>query len=217
VLKHPGVKRVTLVDLDPAMTRLAREHYMLLEVNFGAMNSPKVTVVNGDAAKFLERNTRLYGVVIADLPDPDTIDLMHVYSENFYSMIQKSLVKGGVMVTQASSPFFTREAFQCIMKTVQKAGFSVVPYQNQIPTMGQWGWVLGARSEDISAASLKKVLLNLDFSDLETKFINRDAVVHMTHFGKGVTEETLLRDIEVNTELNPKLYQYYGRGSWGVY
>ncbi len=217
VLKHEGVRSVTLVDLDPAMLRLAREHPVLLTINQGSLHDPRVKVRNEDAARFLEKNDRLFGVVIVDLPDPDTIDLMHVYSEKFYGLVKKSLAKGGVMVTQATSPFFTRDAFLCILKTVQKAGFSTLPYYNQVPTMGQWGWVMGADAEQISKNRLKRVVLEADYTDIPTKFLNGDAVVAMTHFGKGVLEDRIMRGISTNTELDPSLYRYYGRGSWGVY
>ncbi len=217
VLKHDGVASVTLVDLDPAMTDLARSHPILTRINEGSLNSPKVEVWNEDAAKYMENNAKLYDVVIVDLPDPDTIDLMHVYSEKFYGMIRRSLAEGGVMVTQATSPFFTRDAFLCILKTMEKAGFSVVPYHNQIPTMGEWGWVLGTDSERIDGERLKEILVGADYSDIQTRFLNRDAVVSMIHFGKGVMDEETMLGIESNTELGPVLYRYYSRGSWGVY
>ncbi len=217
ILKYDGVASATLVDLDPAMTDLARNHPILLKINEGSLDSPKVQIVNEDAAKYMENNAKLFDVVIVDLPDPDTVDLMHVYSEKFYGMIRRSLAEGGVMVTQATSPFFTRDAFLCILKTMEKAGFSVVPYHNQIPTMGEWGWVLGADRGRINSERLKEVLVGADYSDISTRFLNRDAVVSMTHFGKGVLEEEIMRDIETNTELGPVLYRYYSRGSWGVY
>ena len=100
---------------------------------------------------------------------------------------------------------------------MRKAGFSAVPYHNQVPTMGQWGWVLGADAGTISESRLADVVQGADYSDIPTMFLNRDAVISMTHFGKGVLDEKLLADIATNTELNPTLYRYYNRGSWGVY
>ena len=39
----------------------------------------------------------------------------------------------------------------------------------------------------------------------------------MTHFGKGVLDDDILNGINYNTELNPVLYGYYLKGSWGIY
>ncbi|MBW1898773.1 MAG: spermidine synthase, partial [Deltaproteobacteria bacterium] len=138
ILKHDSLESVTLVDLDPAMTDLAKTHSVLKMINSSSMSHPKVRVLNDDAARFLENDTNRYGAIIIDLPDPDTIDLMHVYSGDFYRMVHRHLIKGGIMVTQATSPYFSRKAFLCILKTIRTSGFAVLPYHNQIPTMGEW-------------------------------------------------------------------------------
>lgn len=217
VLKHPGVQAVTLVDMDPAMTELARTHPVLTDVNRGAMNDARLEVVNGDAAAFIEQDSRLYGVIIVDLPDPDSVDLMHVYSEKFYGMLHRHLIEGGVMVTQAASPYFAPKAFRCLVKTIRAAGFPVLPYHNQIPTMGEWGWVMGMKSRRIDEPGLKAAMLSRSFDDIETRYINHDAMVSMLHFGKGVLEPESMAEVKVNTELNPVLYRYYLAGTWGVY
>jgi len=217
VLKHPGVEEITLVDMDPAMTDLAKTHPVLLSINGGAMLDPKLRIVNGDAAGFLKDDARLYGVIIADLPDPDSIDLMHVYSLGFYRRVLRHLIRGGVFVTQATSPYFCTKAFQCLLKTIREAGFSALPYHNQIPTMGEWGWVLGARAGELSETALRKRLEAVEFSGIPTRFVNNDAVLSMIHFGKGPLDPGAISKIKVNTALNPVLHQYYMAGSWGMY
>jgi len=217
ILKHSTVKKITLVDIDPAMTELAGTHPVLLSINNGAMRDGKVEVFNMDAARFLQDNTRLYGVIIADLPDPDSIDLMHVYSVNFYRQVHRHLVRGGIFVTQATSPYFSTRAFQCLIKTIKAAGFSTLPLHNQIPTMGEWGWIIGAKETDIEEQLLKPLLLSKDFSGLNTRFLNNDAVVSMVYFGKGILDQDEFNDIKPNTEFNPVLHQYYLSGTWGMY
>ncbi len=218
ILKHKEVTSITLVDLDPAMTNLAKSHPVLLEINQGAMNHEKVKIVNQDAATFMAKDANLYSTIIIDLPDPDAIDLMHVYSEKFYNMVNSHLIRGGIMVTQATSPYFSRKAFLCIYKTISAAGFTVLPYHNQIPTMGEWGWILGIKSEKgLDEERLKHAALQLRFHDLHTSFMNQDAMISMIHFGKGVFDPEELEKIQVNTELNPVLYRYYLSGSWGMY
>ncbi len=217
VLKYDAVEEVTLVDLDPAMTALAASHPVLTLINRGAFSDPRVRVVNADAARFLADSDRLFGVILIDLPDPDSVDLMHVYSGAFYRMVRRHLIRGGVFVTQATSPYFSKKAFQCILKTVRNAGFAALPYHNQVPTMGEWGWVLGVDQSETGEAELKRRAMGLDFQGVRTRFLNGDAMVAMLHFGKGVLEETALADIRPNTKVNPVLYRYYLDGSWGVY
>ncbi|VEN74176.1 Polyamine aminopropyltransferase [Candidatus Desulfarcum epimagneticum] len=215
ILKYPDVRSLTVVDLDPAMTRLAKTHPVLLSLNRGALNDPRVRVINRDAAAFLREDANLYGVIVADLPDPDTLDLARLYSLGFYHEIKRRLVRGGVFVTQATSPYFSEKAFLCVKKTIREAGFSVLAYHNHIPTMGEWGWVLGARAGDPGAGALKKRAPALDFSDLDLKFLNPDAMMSMTHFGKGSVGKKEKESIRVNTKLRPALHGYYLSGSWG--
>lgn len=217
IWKYPSVQSVTLVDLDPVMTQLAASHPVLVEINQGSMRDPRLTVVNRDAAAFLREDGHLYGVVIIDLPDPDTIDLMHVYAESFYRLVAQHIQRSGIVVTQASSPHFTPRAFICIKKTLQAAGFSTAAYHNQVPTMGEWGWVLGMHKTAVDEQSLRDRLLLLDFSMLETKFLNNDAMISMLHFGKGIFDSEKEAAIEINTQLNPVLHRYYLDASWGVY
>ncbi len=217
VLKYEAVSTVTLVDMDPAMTDLARNHPVLLTVNQGAMRSPKVKIVNMDAASFVQTDDHLYGVIIVDLPDPDSVDLMHVYSLGFYRMLRSHLIRGGVMVTQATSPYFSRKAFLCLIRTIREAGFSILPYHNHIPTMGEWGWILGVRKGEPDEDILKEKAVRIDFSDVQTRFLNTDAMISMVHFGKGILDGEEIESIQINSELNPVLYRYYLSGAWEVY
>ncbi len=217
VLKYEDVGSVVLVDLDPVMTELAKNHPLLKRINNAAMSHEKVRVVNQDAAAFLSASSDLFNVVILDLPDPDSMDIMHLYSDNFYALVKKHLTPGGIMVTQATSPFFAKQAFLCIYKTVKSSGFTPLAFHTQVPTLGEWGFVLAVKSGALTKDRLKAIALKLTFSSIPTRFISQDAMISMAHFGKGVLEDELLSEININTESDPVLYNYYNRGAWGVY
>lgn len=215
LLEYPDVETIRVVDLDPAMTRLAKSHEIFLEINEGALNDPRVEVINQDAYQFIQNSRTLYDAIIVDLPDPKSVSLSLLYSRGFYKLAKKHLKPFGALVTQSASPLYSPEAFLCIKKSMEAAGFSVVPYQNSIPTMGKWGWNLGVKKEAMSADRLRENLLRLEFSGLKTRFLNRDAMISMTHFGKGLFERS--EGIEVNTQFNHILLQYYRKGDWDIY
>jgi len=151
ILKHRPVQRVDLVDLDPEMTRIFSTIPLLVQINGGSLKDPRVHVHNVDAQKYLERNRRRYDVIIIDLPDPNNESLGRLYSASFYRLTAKSLAPDGVMVTQATSPFYARAGFWCIHNTIasvtlSSAGgrLSVLPYHASVPSFGQWGFVLAA-------------------------------------------------------------------------
>ena len=215
VLKYPAVTHLTVVDLDPAMTELASSHPVLVQLNENALKDPRVEIVHADAFAFLQTSGRLFDVIIVDLPDPNSVALARLYSLNFYRLCKKHLKRGGVVVTQATSPFFTRKAFVCIYKTLQAAGLSPLAYHNHIPTMGEWGFVLGVDAGLMEQQALKETIVGLSFDRIETRFLNQDAMMSMTHFGKGIFDDSA--QIEVNDELQPILHEYYRRGRWEVY
>ena len=215
ILKYPDVENLTLVDLDPAMSRLARQDKIFLSINKGSLNDPRVRVINQDAYQFIKNSVDLYDAVIIDLPDPKSVSLSLLYSLGFYKMVEKHLKPFGAMVTQSTSPLYSPEAFLCIKKTLEAAGFSTLPYQNSVPSMGQWGWVLGVRQKAMPAQRLKQDLTALEFADIKTRFLNRDAMISMAHFGKGLFEKEA--QIEPNTQFDHNILKYYRQGSWDLY
>ncbi|WP_171181393.1 polyamine aminopropyltransferase [Ruegeria sp. HKCCD8929] len=152
LLRYHGVQAVTLVDLDPRVTALFRDHDELAVLSANALRDARVTVVNEDAWKFLERDTRVYDVVIIDLPDPKNIALSRLYTRQFYGLLAERLSGQGVFVTQAGSPFFARQAFWSVVETIESSrnpqkpgqGLHTVPYHSYVPSFGQWGFVLAA-------------------------------------------------------------------------
>jgi spermidine synthase len=71
MLKYPSLESITLVDLDPAMTKLFRTHPLLTKLNANALNSPRVHVINADAFPWLEQSNDVYDFAVADFPDPN--------------------------------------------------------------------------------------------------------------------------------------------------
>ncbi|MFY0626045.1 MAG: polyamine aminopropyltransferase [Reichenbachiella sp.] len=214
ILKYPSVKKIKLVDLDPAMTALGQEHELLIEMNQGAMKSPKLTILNEDGFNFLESNKEYFDAIIVDLPDPKSIELGRLYSFEFYKLCHNRLRKNGVLITQAGSPYYAADAFKCIDKTMAEAGFATAPLHNQVVTLGEWGWILGAKN--FEKENLKKSLQSLSFSDIQTRWINQEAMTLVTSFGKEVFGQDSA-SIGINRIHNPVLYKYYLNGKWDLY
>lgn len=219
VLKYADVERVTLVDVDPRMTALASSHPVFVQINGHALRDPRVEVVHADAFAFLHGGKdgapRLYDAIIVDLPDPNTDELARLYSVNFYRLCKRHLKRDGRLVTQATSPFFSRRAFLCIKKTMAAAGLSVLPYHTHVPTLGEWGFLLGVDAAQLAPADLRETVLRLSFAGVPTRFLNTDAMIGMIHFGKGVFHDEA--NLDVNVESRPVLHEYYRQGRWEVY
>jgi spermidine synthase len=200
ILKHEGVRKVTVVDLDPEVTDLAQKHTMLLQANNNSLSDGRVHIVNTDAFKFLEEADEYYNVIIADLPDPKNASLARLYSKEFYRIVSKKLAKDGVFVTQSTSPFFAKKAFWCIDKTLRAAPFKqVVPYHAYVPSFGDWGFVMASKvSRDLSGLTV----------NVPTQFLDQDKIRAMFTFSKDL----MVDDIKYSSLNEPNVMRYYMEG-----
>lgn len=144
ILKYPEVKTVTLVDIDPEMTRLGREFPLLTKLNVESLSDPRVTTVNADAMIWLESQTRNFDVVIIDFPDPNSFSLGKLYTTRFYTLLKNRLTPESVVAIQTTSPVVARRSFWCIVRTLEAAGFHVHPYHASVPSFGDWGFTLAS-------------------------------------------------------------------------
>jgi spermidine synthase len=144
VLRHPTVESVTLVDLDPMVTRLARENPLFIGLNGGSLLSTKVTVVNDDAMPWLEKGTDLFDLVFVDFPDPNSFAVGKLYTKRFYSLLKRRLSPDGAFAVQSTSPLFARRSFWIIERTIEASGLATRPYHATVPSFGEWGFVLAS-------------------------------------------------------------------------
>jgi len=171
VLRFPEVESVTLVDLDPAMTKLAVDYGELAALNRRSLEDPKVRVINDDALRFLDETTERFDVAIIDFPDPNNFSLGKLYTTKFYGMVKRHLTEGGVAVIQSTSPLFARKSFWCIDETVRAAGFATRPYHVWVPSFGEWGYVLASTSSMEPRRPLPEGLAFISETSLPTLFV----------------------------------------------
>ncbi len=144
VLRDKRVDKLTLVDLDPMMTKLFTTHATLSKLNGHSLTDPKITVINADAYRWLEQNDRKFDVVIVDFPDPSNYAVGKLYTTAFYRLLSRRLAPGGIITVQSTSPLFARQTYWTIVVTMEAAGFKTYPYHAYVPSFGEWGYVVGA-------------------------------------------------------------------------
>lgn len=210
VLRYDDVQDITLVDLDPAMTDLFRDQPMLSALNSGALSDPRVTIVNQDGWAFIRETERLFDVVILDLPDPHSIGISKLYSLGFYSELVRRMPVDGLLVTQASSPLYARQAFWSVHNTLAAAPdpyadptsgetLTTWPYHAFVPSFGEWGFVIaGARVPRTFAVPLPEGL----------RFLTAASLPGLFAFPPDMAQVPA----EVNTIIDHPLVLYYEQG-----
>jgi spermidine synthase len=145
VLKYPRVERITLVELDPHITRLFRELPLLSALNAGSLASPKLRTVNADAFAWLESHQDMFDVIVVDFPDPTSFSLGKLYTTTFYRLLDQHLAADGFAVVQTTSPLIARRSFWTVVATIEDVGLATTPYHAHVPSFGEWGFVLASR------------------------------------------------------------------------
>ena len=144
ILRYPNIEQVTLVDLDPAMTRAFTTRPELVKLNHGSFSDPRVKVVNADAAIWLQDSTEMFDAAIVDFPDPSSFALGKLYSVPFYGMVKQHVAANGLVVVQSTSPFFAPHAYWTIDATLREVGMRTWPYHAYVPSFGEWGFILAS-------------------------------------------------------------------------
>ncbi|MGD9580289.1 MAG: polyamine aminopropyltransferase [Vampirovibrionia bacterium] len=202
LLKYKSIKKINLVDLDAKMIELFKTNKLLTKLNKNSLNNEKVTTISEDGLNFIKNDNDFYDLIIIDLPDPRTTQLSNLYNKQFYELIDKRLSKTGVMVTQATSPFFANKAFWCVAKTVESAFPYSSQYHINVMSFGDWGFVIGSN-----------IPINVDNISIKvkTRFLTDETARNSFIFEKDIIEP---KNISINTLFDPVIVQYY-KESWG--
>lgn len=103
VLKHRGVEKVTMVEIDEDVIRFSREH--LRFICNDAFEDRRLDLVIADGLEYVESTGERFDVVIVDSTDPVGPGEV-LFTQRFYNGAKRCLDAGGVLVTQNGVPFF---------------------------------------------------------------------------------------------------------------
>ncbi|WGO97323.1 polyamine aminopropyltransferase [Saccharophagus degradans] len=196
VLKYDDVETIHLVDIDPEMLRIANELPMLRRLNKGSLDAEKLTAFSQDAFSFINEPGIDYDRVIIDMPDPHNEAINKLYSREFYTMIKRRMTPEGILVSQSSSPFFTRHVFWCIEQTLDHVFDNTLSYHTALPSFGIWGFNMARNNVEFPA--------DIEFN-IETRALTQAGMQAARNFDKDIAKV----ETTVNSIMEPKLYHLY--------
>jgi len=177
VLKHPTVRRVTMIDIDKEFVSFCKRY--LRKWHQGSFDDPRVELIYGDALEYVKNGTTQFDIVISDISDPiKKSPAVSSYTKKFYSLIKKILMPDGIFVTHVTEVDYApqRNFSITIFKILKEIFPEARLYFEYIPSYGTlWAFTIGPLkySPNISRAAMdrrlrERGLENLLYYDTET-------------------------------------------------
>lgn len=122
-LKHPMLRRIDYVELDPMLVRLAQQY--LPEEWAAATADGRLSVHHGDGRLFVKETPNKYDAIIINLPEPQTAQLNRFYTREFFSEARQALASGGLVALQlrGAENYISPERgvfLRCIFRTLHE-------------------------------------------------------------------------------------------------
>lgn len=137
-LRHPGIERVVLCDIDEQVTRVCEQHFDWVAP---AIADPRAELHFTDGVAFIEGQQAAFDLVIVDSTDPKGPGV-GLFTAAFYAKVTRALKPGGVMVAQTESPHWDAPMVGAIYEQLRQAFGHVTAYTGAIPSYpsGYWTW-----------------------------------------------------------------------------
>ncbi len=158
VLRHPGVGRCTMVDIDGDVVALSRKY--LPEWADGAFENPRARVIVGDALAFLRDDRDTYGAIVSDLTEPlEDSPSNPLFSDTVFRDIKARLAPGGVYVLQASTAGFHNMSVHAKMARTLRAYYTHVrSFYAHVPAFdNDWAFIACSDVVDVAALGPERI------------------------------------------------------------
>ena len=131
VLKHGTVRRVTQVEIDPAVVKFSKQHFP--EFTKPVFADERFESVIDDGMRYAARTDRRFDVVIVDSTDPQGPGRV-LFSHKFYAACKRSMRPGGVLVTQNGVPMLQARELRSSVAKFRRLFADGACYVAAIPT-----------------------------------------------------------------------------------
>ncbi len=91
----PGMERVDVVEIEPAILRVAAD---CAAVNHDVLRHPKVRVRTGDAREVLQTTGERYDVIFSEPSNPYRAGISSLFAQDFYRVVAPRLRPGGLLI-----------------------------------------------------------------------------------------------------------------------
>ncbi len=155
VLRHPGVRQVTMVEIDAGVIEFSRQYLPALSA--GAFDDLRLQVVIDDGAAFMARAGDLFDVILIDSTDPVGPGEV-LFTDSFYGHARNRLAEGGILVTQNGVPFMQGAELTNSLRAFKALFADWGCYLCTVPTYAGGPMALGWATDGVARATPLAVL-----------------------------------------------------------
>lgn len=105
VLRHAGVKRCVMVEIDRMVVDACREH---LPQTASALGDARLELRFEDGVSYMKESRETFDVILIDSTDPNGA-AQPLFGPEFYADVSARLAPGGIVVAQGESVFYESE------------------------------------------------------------------------------------------------------------
>lgn len=179
VLKHPGVEKVTMVEIDAGVVDFAKQY--LRAICGEAFEDPRTDLVIADGMAFVADCDERYDVIIVDSTDPIGPGEV-LFTEDFYRRCKACLSDGGVLVTQNGVPFLQAGELTSSLASIKSLFRDATCYLATVPTYTGGPMAFGWASDNpaLRGQSLTQLAERYRAAEIETAYYTPE--VHLAAF-----------------------------------
>lgn len=116
ILAEPGVQRLTVVELEPAVVH-ASHHFD--HVNQRPLDDPRTTLIVDDARAVLDRGGPTYDVIVSEPSNPWITGVSNLFTEEYWRAARSRLAPDGVMCQWVQLYGMGPEELRALVRTFQ--------------------------------------------------------------------------------------------------
>lgn len=166
ILKHPSVKRATLVDIDGKVIEYSKK---FLPSIASGLEDARVEVIVGDGFMHIAESENKYDVIMVDSTEP-VGPAVNLFTKGFYDGISRALKEDGIFVAQSDNPWFKADLIKQVQSDVREIFPITKLYLANIPTYpsGLWAFTIGSKKYDPLAVPAER------FHGIDTKYYTKE-------------------------------------------
>ncbi|MFC5429630.1 polyamine aminopropyltransferase [Paraburkholderia denitrificans] len=155
LLRHPDIARIVVAELDADVVRLTGDY--LPQVRGDAFDDPRVELVIGDAAAFVEQTQEQFDLIIFDLTPPDS-PAAGLYTTTFYAALKRVMTADALISLHLGSPYHHAARIGALLDGL-RASFAVVrPLAAYVPLYGSL-WLMAVASDRLDPVAIDTATL----------------------------------------------------------